>query len=154
MRTRILTSFSIILIDVLLWFLPYTTAIYDFRTDAQTDTFTVTTAVGLTTANVTFSKELYDNDTQTIILNSDLATDNPILTSYNGTTRAALVSGFTSNATRDLEVVYDRPSFDPSGALSTFMDLIPWFWMLILAIFPLAALVYIWWGKFTGVDDG
>lgn len=151
---RIFTSFLIVLIDIFLWILPYQPAIYDFRTYEQIDEFTVATAVGVTADNVTLSKELYDNDTQTIVLNSDLATDSPILSTYNATTRVALVTGFTDNTTRTLEVLYDAPAFDESGALSTFMDNLPYFWMLVLALFPPAAIAYIWWGKIRKLWSG
>ena len=147
---RIFTSFLIVLLDIFLWFLPYQSAIYDFRTDIQTDYFETATAVGVTSANVTLSKELYDDDTQTFVLNSDLATDDPTLSTYNGTTRVALIAGLTGNTTRELEVQYDAPSFEETGGLSTFLDVVPWFWMLILVMFPVAALAYIWWGKLTG----
>lgn len=147
---RIFTSFLIVLLDIFLWLLPYQSAIYDFRTNEQIDYFNTSTGVGVVSANVSLSKELYDDDTQTFILNSDLATDDPTLTTYNGTTRVALIGGLTANTTRELEVQYDTPSFDESGALSTFVDYVPWFWMIIISVFPLAALAYIWWGKLTG----
>jgi hypothetical protein len=150
---RIFTSFLIVLLDIFLWFLPIQTAIYDFRTDIQTDNFNVATALATTTGNVTLSKELYGNDTQTIVLNSNLSTDSPVYSSYNTTTRVLKMSGFTVNATRTLEVLYNRPSFSPSSSLNSFMDVLPWFWMLFLAIFPFAALVFIWWGKITGSDS-
>jgi hypothetical protein len=147
---RIFTSFLIVLIDVLLWLLPYTTAIYDFRTDIQTDYFTVFTPVGITTENVSFSKSLYGNDVQTISIYSDVDTETPTLTSYNGSTRLAEIGNLSANTTRTLTVDYDTPAFDASGAIAAFMDKIPWFWMTLLSIFPLAALIYIWWGKLTG----
>jgi hypothetical protein len=152
MNFRVFTSFIIILIDIFLWFLPYQAAVYDFRTDSQIDRFPIATGVGVFSANISLSKALYNDDVGTLFIYSDLDTDFPTLISYNGTTRRAMIGNITENTTRTLEVNYDAPSFDPSGAISNFMDVIPWFWMLILVMFPLAALVYIWWGKFTGME--
>ncbi|MBE3085699.1 MAG: hypothetical protein IMZ64_05720 [Bacteroidetes bacterium] len=136
-----------------LWFIPITSAIYDFRTDIQTDNFQVISALAVNTGNVTLSRELYDNDIQTINLNSNLSTDDPVLTSYNGTTRVLQLSGFTADSTRTLEVVYDKASFTPSSSINSFMDVLPWFWMILLAVFPFAALAYIWWGRLTASDS-
>lgn len=138
------------LVTTFLWFLPVTDGIYDYRTDNRTDEFNVVTDVGETSADTVLSKTLYDNDTQTLSVLSDLASDIPVFASYNGTNRAALWNGLTANATRNLDVSYDTASFDPSSSLAAFMEILPWIWMIAISVFPLAALAYIWWGKVTG----
>jgi len=147
---RIFTSFLIILCSTILWFLPVTSAVYDFRTDNRTDSFDTLTGPGITATDIVLSKILYNNDTQTINALSDLSTDAPAFVSYNATNRLTHWHGLTENTTREFAISYDVASFDPSGALNTFIDLLPWFWMIVISLFPLAALVYIWWGKITG----
>lgn len=149
---RIFTSFLIVLLDIFLWFLPVQAAIYDFRTDIRTDNFNFPTAVGVTTGNVVLLKPIYANDTMTLSITSSKDTDAPLFSSYNGITRLVAFTGLSDNSTRALGFEYDVASFDPSGALSNFMDLLPWFWMLPISIFPLAAIVYIFWGK--GITGG
>lgn len=137
---RVFWAFIIILATVMLFLLPITPAVYDFKTDVRQDSFTTPTAVGATTANVVLIKELYDDDVMTISLASDLATDVPAVVSYNATNRALLVSGLTDNTTRGLVVDYDVDSLNASPAIATFIDYIPWFVLLMVILLPAAGI--------------
>ena len=131
----------------MLWMLPITAAIYDFRTDVQEDSFTSDTAVGQTTDNVTLSKVLYDNDTQTIDILSSISDDVPAYSSYNGTTRLLGISSLSANTTRTLTVSYDVDALSASNAINNFLDAISWIWLLCIAVFPMAALAAIFLGR-------
>ena len=48
------TAFLILIASAVLWWLPVTEGIYDFRTDVEENSFAVTTAAGETAANVPY----------------------------------------------------------------------------------------------------
>lgn len=127
--------------------LPVSGAVYDFRTDLRTDEFTSPTGVGVTSANVTLGEPLYDDDTQTIDILSDLSTDTPAFSSYTTATRVVNISGLSANTTRILTVSYDVDALGGSDALNTFVGYVPWMWMLIIIVFPIAGLAAIWTGR-------
>ena len=144
---RIFYAFLIIVTAAMLWMLPITDSIYDFRTDLQEDTFASDTAVGVTTANVTLSKVLYDSDNQTIDILSSLSDDAPAFSSYNVTSRLLGISGLSANTTRVLTVTYDVDALSASNAISNFLDVVPWMWLMCLAVFAPAALVSMFVGR-------
>ena len=144
---RIFYAFLVMVTTAMLWMLPITAAIYDFRTDVQEDTFTSDTAVGQTTENVTLSEVLYDNDTQTIDILSSISGDVPAYASYNGTTRLLGISGLSANTTRSLTVSYDVDALAGSDAINNLLDIVPWIWMLCIIVFPMAALAAIFIGR-------
>jgi hypothetical protein len=143
---RIAYSFLIVLVSVFLFLLPITEMVYDFRTDLEDDTFTVTTAVGVTSANTTLLHAIYDNDTDTISYTSNI-TEVPAFSTYNSTTRQLLTTGLTANVTRLLVVYYDIDAITDSDAINTLLDRLPWLWILICAVFPMAGLAAIWTGR-------
>jgi len=144
---RIFYAFLVIVVSAILFMLPLTEMAYDFRTDIRTDTFTSPTAVGVTTANVTLIKELYDDDISTIDLSSDLATDAPLANSYNATSRQLGMTGYTANTTRTIEVSYDIDALDGSTAINNLVDKIPFIWLLAIIAFAPAALFAIFTGR-------
>lgn len=127
--------------------LPVSGAVYDFRTDLREDEFTSPTGVLVTTANVTLGKPVYDNDTSTIDYFSDLSTDVPVYSSYNATSRQLGVAGLTDNTTRTLTITYDIDALGGSDALNTFVGYVPWMWMLLIIVFPIAGLAAIFTGR-------
>lgn len=143
---RIFYVFLIILVAVILWMLPITSAIYDFRTDLRTDTFSTSTAVGTTTANETLLEALYNDDLGSIDIDSDDATDIPLPNSYNSTSQVLNITGLTENTTRTLEVAYDVDALEGANAVDTLLDLVPYLWILIIAVFPMAAIFAIFKG--------
>ena len=143
---RIFYSFLIMVCSTILILLPVSIGIYDFRTDAREENDYVTTAAGVTTATVQLDKTLYDSDNSTISILSDLITDDPTFTSYNATSRAMGVSGLSANTTRTLTTTYDISAFT-EGGLSSFLDYLPWIWILMWVAFPIAGLAAIWLGR-------
>lgn len=146
-QMRIFYAFLIILVATMLWMLPITSAIYDFRTDLRTDTFSATTAVGEDSANVTLLADLYDCDMGSIDIDSDDATDAPMPNTYNCTSRELNVSWLTDNTTRILDVSYDSSALKGNPAIDTLLGWIPYIWILIICVFPMAALFAIFTGK-------
>lgn len=141
---RIFYGFLIIVTAAILFMLPLTDMVYDFRTNVETDTFTVTTGAGVTTDNQTLTTAIYDNDTDTITITSSISDDSPLYSSYNTTTRLLGYSGLAASTTRTITVTYDVESLGASTALTTFIDRISWIWLLVIIAFPVAALLAVW----------
>lgn len=145
-RMRIFWAFLIVFVAVILFMLPLTTLILDFRTDDRDDTFSTETGAG-TTANVTLLKALFDDDIGSVSIASDLATDIPLASSYNATPRQLLVSGLTVTANRTMVVTYDVDALAGSATINTFVDRLSWIWMLVVIAFVPAALAAIFTGR-------
>jgi len=144
---RIFYAFLIIFTATFLWLLPVTTSIYDFRTDLRTDTYTSTTAVATTTANVVLGKPIYDNDTGTLSFISDNSADTPIYFAYDTPTRELEISGLSANSTRIIEVSYDISSLTANPSVETLLDALPFIWIIIIIAFGPAALFAIFTGR-------
>lgn len=147
MTQKIFQAFVVIMASAILFLIPLTTAAYDFQTDLREDTFTVNTAVGVTSANVTLVEEVYDDDVTTISVSSDLSTDEPLYSSYNTTTRQTLFTGLTANTTRTLTVGYDVDALEGGDAINTVADRLAWFWLISIIVFAPAALAAIFIGR-------
>ncbi len=143
MVNRIFAGLLIIFGAGILLMLPFTDALYDFKTDVKEDVFTVVTASGNTTPAVVLTKAPYLNDTSTIELASNLATDAPLFSSYNATSRAMAMSGFTDNATRTLEVSYDTYALSGFSALDTIISRADLIWIVGIICFTLAGVVFV-----------
>jgi len=140
---RIFYAFLIIVVAVILWMLPFTEAIYDFRTDVREDNFTVITGVGVTNSTVQLFTDIYDDDISMIDLSSNDGDDTPTYSSYNSTTRNLVVTGLSANTTRTLSVWYDIDALTESGAVGNLLDMLDLFWLLVIIGFPAAGLVAI-----------
>jgi len=83
-------------------------AIQDFRSESYTEAHgAVTTAVGVTTANLTLTQDLFlDETSQVDSASSSLGTDVPLTQTYTAASDRLLISGLTANATRTLTVIY------------------------------------------------
>ena len=144
---RIFWAFLIILCSVILWMLPFSEAVYDFRTDLRTDTFSTTTGVGVDWALETLLDDLYDCDTGSIDMASNSSTDHPLPGSFNCTTRSLNITGLTFNITRTLDITYDVNALDGYTALGILLDRASWIWMLLIICFAPAALVALFLGR-------
>ncbi len=144
---RIFYSFLILLTAALLWLIPITQAIYDFRTDLRVDSFAVTTPVGGDNTTVALFASIYDGDIAAAGVTSNLSTDVPVLYSYTAATKAAVLTGLSANATHTLEVSYYYSALSGEVALDTFMDLTPYIWYLVMIAFPVAALAALFMGR-------
>lgn len=143
---RIGFAFIALIASFILWVLPVTDAVYDFRTDVREDDFTVATGLGVTSANVTLLKAIYDNDTDTIGYTSNV-TEIPAFSSYNSTTRQLLTTGLSANTTRLLTINYDTNALTFSTALNTLLNWWPFIWYMLITAFPIASLVAIFTGR-------
>ncbi len=126
--------------------LPITRAIYNFRTDLREDTFNVETGGAETTANVSLFYPIFEDDTTTIGILSSLPTDIPLFSSYNATTRLLDMTGMTVASNRSLRVFYDTNALTDNDALETFLDWVPYIWLIVIAVIPVAALYFIFKG--------
>ena len=120
--------------------LPITQAIYDYRTDIYYDYYNWETQGANTTANVVLTNPIYNNDTNTITIQSNLATDVPLYSAYNTTTRLLDMTGLTAGVNRTLTVYYDIDALLSQPALSILMGWLPYIWMLMVIILPMAGI--------------
>lgn len=144
---RIFYAFLVIVTGAILFMLPVTEAIYDYRTDERTDTFSVTTAVGADNATVQLSTALYDSDPSTFSFVSDDTDDAPVFYSYNSTSRATVVDGLADNTTRSLDVTYDVDALSDATAIELLISRMDFIWLLMIICFPPAALAAIFLGR-------
>ena len=144
---RIFYSFLIILGTTILFLLPATEGIYDYRTDVRTDTFNITTAAGVTAANVTLHRPIFDADTNTLSYFSDNTADSPAFSDYDSVTRRLEVSGLAADDTRELDVLYDIDALAASLAINNFLNVLPFIWIIIIVAFPAAALAAVLMGR-------
>ena len=144
---RIFQGFLIVMVSVVLFMLPVTGAIYNYRTDVREDSFNYETGGAETTANVSLHTPIYDDDTNTIAILSDLATDIPLFASYNTTTRLLDMTGLTVASNITIRVSYDINSLSDHDALDTFIGWIPFIWIILISIMPMAGIYAIFRGR-------
>ena len=144
---RIFNAFLIIVVSVFLFMLPIITAITDFRTDTREDNFALETVVGVVTGNVTLFQAIYNDNTNTIVLNSDDTDDAPTFSSYNVTTRLMGMTGLAASTNRTLTVSYLIDNFEDNDTLNTLMDRVPFLWLLVIVAFIPASLFAIFTGR-------
>jgi hypothetical protein len=137
---RYFTGFLIVLSSVIFWMLPVADSIYAWKTESRTDTFTVVTAPGITSGNSTLVKSIYNDDVSTIILSSDLSTDIPVYSSYNGTSKKVVYTGLSANTTRQIEIQYDTIAFDEGSVFEALSSLAVWLLYIFFIVFPLGGL--------------
>ena len=119
MGGRIFLGFLIIVTVSILFMIPVTQAVYDYRTDVREDSFNIFTFAANTTGNMTLLKAIYDNDTSTLGFISNNTSDLPLYFAYNTTTRELEVSGLAANQSRLLDVSYDVDALGDAVAVST-----------------------------------
>ena len=140
---KIVYSFLIVLVAVFLWLLPLSDMVYSFRTDSTTDESTVDTGVGVTTSNVTLNQFTF-NGISSITSVSSSINEVPAVSSYNSTSKTALISSLTADDSRTLSITYDVDVITDNDAINTLLDRASWIWMLIIIAFPVASLAAIW----------
>lgn len=141
---RIFYSFLVVMSVAILFMLPITSGIYDFRTDQKEDSVRYETGAGETTANVTLIKALYDDDVSTVDVLSNDYSDAPIVENYTAAGRVLDISGLESSANRTLTITYDVDALNMTGAVSAFFDKLSWIWMICVICFAPAALAAMW----------
>ncbi len=144
---RIFYAFLVVFVAAILFMLPITAAVYDFRTDLKEDSIFFQAGAGVTGANVTLIKPLYNNDIATVSVLSDEQADTPVVTSYTSATRVLLVNGLAASTNRTLEVSYDYDALNGSPAVNILVDRIAWIWLLVVIGIAPAALASMFIGR-------
>jgi hypothetical protein len=128
----------------LLFMLPISTVIYDYRTDDYEQTFYDLTSVG-TSENVSLFKAIYGADPNQCVFSSDLATDNATPQGYyDATSHVITVQGLTALGERDLTATYPVNALSSVAALDVFLNMVPWLWYLLLVAVLGVAIFSIW----------
>jgi len=96
------------------WATPIIQGVDNWRTSDQLDGFAgVTTAAGITTANVTLTEDLYQaNLAKVTTITSTNGTDTPVLISYIEATKVLQIGGLDDDNTRDMSVAYKAETDD------------------------------------------
>lgn len=104
---------------------PILDGIKSWRTDDVTESFSVHTPAGKTTANVTLSRDLFQNEVSEVIaITSNVTGESPIATSYTSATNVLLVSALSGGAYHTLAVnFYANSSSTVMQALGPFLGL-------------------------------
>lgn len=140
---RIFYAFLIMFIAVVMWLLPITTLVYDFRTDQATEYFNTITGVGITSSNITLGKQIYGADTGTFDVSSNNSADTPDLGAYNHGSHSANVTGLSANSTHYLTVTYDYEAVSGSTAITSLLDRVAYIWLILIIALPVAAIAAI-----------
>ncbi len=81
--------------------------LYYSATDIYSESFSVTTGAGETSADVTLTEALYDDNTTYVIsATSSQGTDVPAIGAYNAATQELTITGLSASLTRTLSVSY------------------------------------------------
>ena len=116
-----------------------TEGVKSFRTDIIEQTFTVATAVGVTTANISLTHSLWNEDiTEITRLTSDDSTDTPVADSYVAANKRVALSGLTANTTRAIEIDYSSAGLDDYAGADQASTNIPGITVGMFILIPLA----------------
>jgi hypothetical protein len=140
---KIFDGFLVLVLVSFLWMLPVSKAIYEYRTDVREDTFHVITTSGQTTVDLVLVRAVYLDDSETIAVSSNCTADSPIVEIYTVATRVVSLSGLAESESHLLIISYDISSLTGLSSVNTFLDWLPWIWVLILFMFPAAAIFVI-----------
>lgn len=122
---------------------PLMQGMHDFRTDVQTDNFTVTTGAAVTSANLSLRLALYDGNLANLSVTSNVTADTPSVDSYNAASRTILVSSLAQSNTRVLTVSYDTPALDDYESVDDIVTISPNIWIAAAVAIPLGGLIYL-----------
>lgn len=93
----------------------------------------VNTAAGAYAVNVTLGRDIYNDDSVSILdISSNISTDTPSAASFNSVSRALEVGGLDQSQTRTLAVNYLIDSTTLVEGMTTFLILFRWFYLFIL----------------------
>lgn len=115
----------------------------DFRTDLLTETFTVDTAVAVTSGNIQLSSSLWNENLANITVSSNLGTDAPTPSSYNATNRHVLVQGMTANSSRTIEAVYKSAGLEEYTGAEDVSTKLPTMFIIFIIILAASGMIYL-----------
>lgn len=109
-------------------------AIDDAITEDATQSFAgISTAAGVYAANVTLSRSIYDNDTQSIdSIASNITADTPSAYTWNSVSKILTVSGLSDDALRTLTIGFKIDSNSMPDGAALFWVLMRWFWIFAI----------------------
>jgi hypothetical protein len=93
--------------------------------DHYSEPFEVATGAGQTSTNVTLSYDNYYSDLTGLTVQSNLQTDNPVITAYDKDTNGVTVSGLAQSQTRILTIGYYREAGTEFYGFGGFLKLLP-----------------------------
>lgn len=118
-----------------------TGAVKSFRTDVISQDFTLSTAAGITTGNVTLSHALWNSDvTEVTRISSDNSTDSPVADNYTTSSKRLNLTGLAPNITRTLTVDYRSAGLSEYAGADQISTNIPGIVIGFAALIPLTAL--------------
>lgn len=121
---------------------PILDGIKGWRTDDVTQSYVVATGAGVTTANVTLSLPLYNDEVTEVISVSSNETEVPIATSYDDATQNLLISALNAATGRTLTVnYYGLPDDDVMNAIGPFLG------FFVIGLLAFAVIWGVWKGK-------
>ena len=138
---RIFRSFLVLIAVGILLFLPMTAGVNSFRTNVRDDRFFTVPVAG--SSNVTLSASVYQADTSSVAVTSDLNADNPTAANYVSANRTLLISGLSGSSNRTLTVSYPVDAFPTGGGIASFVDKVPEIWLVVVFAFAPAAILAI-----------
>ena len=147
MIKRIFAGFLLLLTAGVLFAFPFSTALYDFKTDLKTDNHGLNTGVGVTTGSVILAKPPYLDDTSTLTISSNLAGDAATFVSYNATSRELALSGLSDNSTRTITLNYDTYALSGFSAIDTVVSRFDLIWIIGVIAFVVAGVVVLFIGE-------
>jgi len=117
-------------------------SIHDFRFDSHSADYSVSTAAAVTNTTEILQYDLADNDTQYVTdISSDLATDNPIATSYTSASNALLIVGLTADTSRNLTVEYQSAALEDYKGADSMVKLGPLV-LIVVGLLLFLAILY------------
>ena len=120
---------AITIISIMIMFIMFPLILdstHDVRTDEEVDTFAaISTGVGETTANVTLTRELWDEETTSVTTITSTLSETPTASSYNSTTQALTIAGLVSSNTRTFTVAYDYGALDDYTGMDSMAGMAP-----------------------------
>ncbi len=114
-----------------------------FRTQSQTDNFSIATSNVQTSINITLTHPLFQADTHYATVSSNVNTDVPLASNYTASTNKLTVSGLTANITRLLTVSYSIGALDSNVDAAVRQMPSIWFYGIVALIFLSIAIVVI-----------
>ncbi len=89
----------------------------------KTQAITVPTASGVTTATLTLTDGVYENDKANVTLSSSNANDTPVVSSASG--KSVVVTGLEASSTRIMNVTYASDALDNYTGLAAIVKVAP-----------------------------
>lgn len=121
-----------------------TDAVESFRTNVETEYFSVNTGVGTTTGTIGLDYALWNNSVTSISrVSSNTTLDSPIAANYTAASKAVGISGLAANTTRTITVDYQTAGLADYSGADTGSTAIPGIVVGFFILIPVALLLYI-----------